>query len=134
MNRRALIAAVATSIALSLAGGGMLAWVLIDPQRLFGADFIAKTTAAPAADATDAEKQRAITAVLENLANHCDEGTLSACARNVVGAERLATGLWRIVLARHGNENWCLTARVGETGIIVEPDTVTNLGIPCASP
>lgn len=111
-------------------GGAVLAWVLVDPQRWFGDDFAAKPTAAAAAD--DSERAAAIKAVVDNVASRCvDASEQIACGRNLVGAERLAPGEWRIVLARHGYSNWCLTAHVGATGISIEP-TSSGIEIECS--
>jgi hypothetical protein len=94
------------STALSLALGGMLAWVLVDPQRWFGDDFAAKPSA------TADEKELAVAAALENADAQCRAYQEGTCDRELVGAERLASGLWRIVLARDGFRNWCLNAHV----------------------
>ena len=109
MRARTATVIATLSIALSLALGGLLAWVLVDPQRWFGDDFAAKPSVI--AD----EKELAVAAALENAEAQCRANAEGTCDREVVGTERLASGLWRIVLARPGFPNWCLNAHVAST-------------------
>ena len=109
MRARTATVIATLSIALSLALCGLLAWVLVDPQRWFGDDFAAKPSVI--AD----EKEFAVAAALENAEAQCRASAEGTCDREVVGTERLASGLWRIVLARPGFPNWCLNAHVAST-------------------
>ena len=127
---RASTVTAVTAIVLSLIVGGVLASVLIDPQHWFGDDFAAKETPQPTASI---EKTYATAAAVEHATAAADDahGVVTACQahyygwdwrcfRKVVGAEQRAPGLWQVVLARRGYQNWCVNVHLtGSKGTVV---------------
>jgi hypothetical protein len=82
--RTATVIAVAALLA-SIALGAMLAWVLLDPQRWFGDDFVAKPTAA---HADDSEKAEAINAVVNSVESRCVNENIQIDGRGNASTER----------------------------------------------
>jgi hypothetical protein len=117
MSHRALKVTAVIAILLLIAVSGVLGFVLADDPNWFH-------SGSSSVSVSD-EKQEAVAAASEQAEGLCQEGLANpytearagtrACNRRVVGADRLAPHLWRVVLVRYGLPNLCLNVHLDVT-------------------